>query len=88
MDNNLNKGISCNVKRCVFNELGQGCNLDKVSISQGTGEHHFCKSFIPLDNEDVQESTTSNNIDNTESSKESYIDFGELISDIEEKFED
>ena len=51
MRNNTNKGIACNVKGCIFNEGGQGCNLDKVKISKGEGNQHFCNSFISLQDE-------------------------------------
>ncbi len=48
---NLNKGISCNVSGCVYNEKGCNCNLERVSISKGSGMHHFCKSYIALNDE-------------------------------------
>lgn len=89
-ENSLNKGISCNVKGCIFNEDSQGCNLDKVSISKGDGNHHFCKSYIPFQDEneykfpfEKQECIT----DNIESSEE-YFDFGDLMEDIENKIDD
>ena len=50
-DNSINKGISCNVSGCVYNEKGCNCNLERVSISKGNGSHHFCKSYISLNDE-------------------------------------
>lgn len=91
MRNNTNKGIACNVKGCIFNEGGQGCNLDKVKISKGEGNQHFCKSFISLQDENEYnfslDSKTQSSSQNVESSKE-YFDFGELMNDIKEKLDD
>ena len=41
-------GINCNVSNCVYNERGCNCNLDRVSVSKGEGDEHFCRSYIPL----------------------------------------
>lgn len=91
MNKDLNKGIACNVKGCVFNEKGQGCNLDKVTISKGSGEHHFCKSYISLDDENEYNFPLENeerfHSKNVESGEE-YFNFGELMDDIEEKLDD
>ena len=91
MKNSLNKGISCNVKGCVFNERGQGCNLDKVSISKGTGENHYCKSYIPLEDEREYKFPLENeerfHSQNVESSEE-YFDYGQILEDIGENLED
>lgn len=40
-----NKGVCCNVKDCVHNENGCDCNLKQITVSKGTGDHHFCKSY-------------------------------------------
>lgn len=40
-----NKGVCCNVKDCVHNENGCDCSLKKITVSKGSGEHHFCKSY-------------------------------------------
>lgn len=79
--NDINKGISCDVSGCVFNEHGCNCNLDKVSISKGSGLNHYCKSYIPLNDENEYKKPLSS-IDNVESGDE-YFNFGELMKDIE-----
>ena len=88
--NNINQGISCNVKECIYNEKGCNCNLDKVSISKGIGDEHYCKSFIPLHEErdydfplENEERFQSNN-HHIESGEE-YLNFSQLIEDIEEQ---
>lgn len=90
MKNDLNKGINCNVKNCVFNESGKGCNLDKVTISKGTGENHFCKSFISLEDENEYNFPLENeerfHTNNVESGEE-YIDYGDVLDDIQENLE-
>lgn len=80
--NDINKGISCNVKDCIFNEHGCNCNLEKVTISQDSSAHHYCKSFISLTNEDDSVNYKSNlssriNVSKTniEASEEDYFDF-------------
>lgn len=49
----LNSGVRCNVKDCVYNEMGCNCNKDVIDVSLGNGElmpngeqKHYCKSFI------------------------------------------
>ena len=49
----LNSGVRCNVKTCVYNDKGCNCNKLVIDVSQGDGEPmpngekaHFCKSFI------------------------------------------
>ena len=44
----MQHGINCNVSGCVFNEKGCNCNLERISISKGMGENHYCRSYIPL----------------------------------------
>ena len=91
MENNLNQGISCNVKGCVFNEHGQGCNLDKVTISKGMGENHYCKSYIPLDDKDNNKTKSEKekhcSLQNVENNAE-YFNYEELFEEIEDKIED
>ena len=41
-------GINCNVSNCVYNERGCNCNLERVCVSKGEGDGHFCRSYIPL----------------------------------------
>lgn len=67
-DNGLNQGIICNVKNCVFNEKGCNCNLERVTISRGESEHHYCKSFI---SKDIDESDNHNNFGNSNINVES-----------------
>lgn len=77
----INAGITCNVKNCVFNEHGCDCNLERVQISRGEGGHHYCKSYVSLSDDlkpELQESLV-----NIESSEE-YFDYKELIEDVEE----
>lgn len=49
----MNRGVRCNVKECVYNEKGCNCNKMVIDVSQGNGEPmqngqmpHYCKSFI------------------------------------------
>ena len=49
----LNSGVRCNVKDCVYNEKGCNCNKDVIDVSLEDGEpmpngeqKHYCKSFI------------------------------------------
>lgn len=77
MKNDINNGINCNVKNCVYNEKGCNCNLEKVTISQGKGDNHYCKSYIPF-YEDNEKKSSNNNIE----SNEEYFDFNDLIGDI------
>jgi len=91
--NSINKSIACNVKDCVFNEHGCNCNLDKVTISKGSGENHYCKSFIPLEDEKEYDFPLENeerfqSHHNDIESGEEYFNFGELIDEVEEKSED
>ena len=79
MDNKVNDGIICNVKNCVYNEKGSNCNLDHVTISKGDGAQHYCKSFVPLVED--QESDKHKH-ENVESGQDEYFDFDDLISDI------
>ena len=74
-DNGINKGIICNVKNCVFNEKGCNCNLDRVTISKGDSEHHYCKSFISKDSNEIddQNNLINSNL-NIESADENEID--------------
>lgn len=53
----INKGVCCNVKDCVYNEKGCNCNKMKIDVSLGDGEcmpngeqKHFCKSFVDKNN--------------------------------------
>ncbi len=53
---NINKGVSCNVCDCVYNEKGCNCNREKIEVSQGNKSYlpddetpHFCKSYICKD---------------------------------------
>ena len=53
MNEDLNRGVRCNVCDCVYNEHGCNCNKMVIDVSQGNGEampngdqKHFCKSFI------------------------------------------
>lgn len=53
MKEELNSGVRCNVRTCVYNEKGCNCNKLVIDVSQGSGElmengekAHFCKSFI------------------------------------------
>lgn len=85
INNDINNGIVCNVKDCVFNEKGCNCNLEKVTISQGDIGHHYCKSFISQTNEEdnsVYKSNLSSRINitktNIEASEEDYFDFDNL----------
>jgi len=80
----INEGISCNVRNCVFNERGCDCNLERVCISRGDGGHHYCKSFVSLRDDIIPEKQES--LINTEASVE-YFDYKDLIDDIEEKEE-
>ena len=73
-DNGLNQGIICNVKNCVFNEKGCNCNLERVTISRGESEHHYCKSFISKEDSEAEKQNDLINSDfNVESSDESAI---------------
>lgn len=56
----INEGISCNVRNCVYNEHGCDCNLERVCISRGEGGHHFCKSYISINDEEENTNTTLN----------------------------
>ena len=77
----INAGISCNVRNCVFNERGCDCNLEKVSISRGEGGHHYCKSYVSLDNDlKIEQNESLINIE----SGEEYFDYKDLIDDVEE----
>ncbi len=78
MKNDINEGIICNVKNCVYNEKGANCNLERVTISKGDGEHHYCKSFLPLNDEDEKQESANSNVE----SSDEYFDFNDLISDI------
>ena len=68
--------IQCNVKNCIYNERGCSCNLERVSISKGSGKHHYCKSYLPLNEEEKQDNNS-----NVESGEE-YFDFNDFVSDI------
>lgn len=53
----INKGVCCNVKDCVYNEKGYNCNKMQIDVSIGDGEcmpngeqKHFCKSFVDKNN--------------------------------------
>lgn len=77
----VNRGITCNVRNCVFNEHGCDCNLERVCISRGDGGHHYCKSYVSL-NDDLKTEEQESLI-NVEASNE-YFDYKELIEDVEE----
>ncbi|MBP3344961.1 MAG: DUF1540 domain-containing protein [Clostridia bacterium] len=51
----IKHGIDCNVSNCVFNEHGCNCNLERINVSKGKGENHFCKSYIPLEENKKEE---------------------------------
>ena len=38
MKEQLNSGVRCNVKTCVYNEDGCNCNKDVIDVSQGDGK--------------------------------------------------
>ena len=78
---NINEGISCNVRNCVYNERGCDCNLERVCISRGEGGHHYCKSYVSLSDDLKPEAQES--LINIEASDE-YFDYKDLIEDVEE----
>lgn len=80
MKNDLNEGINCTVKNCVFNEKGCNCNLEKVTISQGDGSHHYCKSYISKNDEDIEDKKEATL--NVESGSDEYFDFNDLFNDL------
>ena len=94
MKNDINKGIICNVKNCVFNEKGSNCNLERVTISKGEGEHHFCKSYISnndssfQENLQVEDKLSSSNVE----ASDEYFSFEDLLNDVtqveDDKFRD
>lgn len=86
MEKEVNNRICCNVKNCIFNEQGKDCNLDKVTISKGNGENHFCKSFISLNENNVEENKKNTQQNYIESADE-YFDYGEILDDIQDDIE-
>lgn len=77
---NINEGISCNVRNCVYNERGCDCNLERVSISRGNGGNHYCKSYVSLsDNFNLEKQESFINV---EASGE-YFDFKDLVNNLE-----
>ena len=76
----INQGISCNVRNCVYNERGCDCNLERVCISRGDGGNHYCKSYVSLSDDLKPEK--EENLTNIEASEE-YFDYKELIEDVE-----
>ena len=81
----INKGISCNVRNCVYNERGCDCNLDRVCISRGDGGHHYCKSYVSLSDDLKPEQQEA--LINVEASEE-YFDYKDLIEDVENREEE
>lgn len=52
-EENINKGVVCNVCDCVYNEKGCNCNRSVIEVSQSGKDFmpedktpHFCKSYI------------------------------------------
>ncbi len=91
MKNDLNRGIICNVKNCVFNEKGTNCNLERVTISKGEGKEHFCKSYISsetsnsnLDNINIEAGNdiTINENSSSNINEEEYFNFDDLLEDV------
>ena len=76
----INQGICCNVRNCVFNERGCDCNLERVNISRGEGGHHYCKSYVSL-SDDLKPEMQEDLI-NTEAGEE-YFDYKNLIDYVE-----
>ncbi len=45
MMDNVNKGVSCEVKNCKYNEGGMNCTLNKIQIGCGNEQCTCCESF-------------------------------------------
>lgn len=50
MENNMNKGVGCEVCECKFNVAGTNCSLDKIHVGCARGDNcTCCDSFAKKD---------------------------------------
>lgn len=79
----INEGISCNVRNCVYNERGCDCNLERVCISRGEGGHHYCKSYVSLSDDLKPEQEEA--LINVEAGDE-YFEFKDIVEEDKDEF--